>query len=134
MLVVLDTNVIISGFIKLRGNPADIVRMVLERKVSLCYNSAILSEYEGVAGRSKFASVLDQDTVRRFIDLLQKLGMPYTPLPSSIDLPDEDDRIFYDTAKETGAYLITGNSRHYPSEPFILNPADFIALIHKKRP
>jgi putative PIN family toxin of toxin-antitoxin system len=126
VLVVLDTNVVISAFIKSRGNPADILQMVLDRKISLCYNSIILSEYEGVAGRSKFASKIDQDKVRRFIDLLQKIGISHTPSPSFIELPDEDDRIFYDTAKETGAYLITGNTRHYPNEPLIVNPADFL--------
>ncbi|GHV85879.1 hypothetical protein AGMMS50230_14870 [Spirochaetia bacterium] len=133
MRVVLDTNVIISAFIKSRSNPADILQMVLERKLSLCFNPAILSEYEGVTGRPKFASIIDHDKVRRFIDLLQKIGISHTPSPSTGIMPDKDDRIFYDTAKETGAYLITGNTKHYPSEFFIINPADFLALINKRQ-
>jgi hypothetical protein len=47
-------------------------------------------------------------------------------------LPDEDDRPFYEVAKAANAYLITGNLKHFPQEPFILSPADFLALINQK--
>jgi len=43
-----------------------------------------------------------------------------------ISLPDESDRIFYDTACESKAILITGNKKHYPDEEFIMTPADFL--------
>jgi hypothetical protein len=43
-------------------------------------------------------------------------------------MPDEDDRVFYDTAKTAGAYLIPGNTKHFPQEPFILTPAQFLAM------
>ena len=41
-------------------------------------------------------------------------------------MPDETDRIFYDTAKASGAILITGNLKHFPSEPFIMKSAEFL--------
>ncbi|GMO66541.1 MAG: hypothetical protein Ta2A_14780 [Treponemataceae bacterium] len=41
-LVVLDTNVIVSAFITASGKPARILRMVLERRFDLCYNSIII--------------------------------------------------------------------------------------------
>jgi hypothetical protein len=41
-------------------------------------------------------------------------------------MPDESDRVFYDVAKTAGAYLITGNTKHFPQEPFILTPAEFV--------
>jgi predicted nucleic acid-binding protein len=43
-------------------------------------------------------------------------------------MPDEDDRVFYDAAKTADAYLITGNSKHYPKESFILTPSEFLKL------
>jgi predicted nucleic acid-binding protein len=43
-----------------------------------------------------------------------------------IDLPDEKDRIFYDTAKQRNAILITGNIKHFPEEDFIMSPKDFL--------
>jgi predicted nucleic acid-binding protein len=50
------------------------------------------------------------------------------PVPSTQPTKDEDDRIFYDTAKRAGAYLITGNTKHFPRESFILTPAKFLEL------
>jgi len=47
---------------------------------------------------------------------------------SDIPFNDETDRKFYDAAKGSGAYLITGNKRHYPIEPVIVTPADFLLL------
>jgi hypothetical protein len=43
-------------------------------------------------------------------------------------MPDEDDRVFYDSAKLAGAYLITGNAKHYPAQPFVVTPAEFFRL------
>jgi len=42
---------------------------------------------------------------------------------------DEDDRIFYDTAKSANAVLVTGNKKHYPDESFIMTPAEFLEHI-----
>jgi putative PIN family toxin of toxin-antitoxin system len=129
VLVVLDTNVVISAFINAQGTPSLILRLVLERKLQLCCNAAILAEYEAVAGRSKFASKIDQSQVRRLIDLLQKTSVFFTPIPSAIPLIDESDRVFYDTAKGSGAVLITGNTKHFPTEADIKSPAEFIAVL-----
>jgi hypothetical protein len=43
-------------------------------------------------------------------------------------MADESDRKFFDAAKTCGAVLITGNKKHYPPEPFILSPAEFLSL------
>ena len=32
----------------------------------------------------------------------------------------------YDTAKASGAILVTGNKKHYPEESIILSPAGFL--------
>ena len=49
-------------------------------------------------------------------------------------MPDEDDRKFYDVAKSSGAFLITGNIKHFPSESFIVTPADFLRIKWGQRP
>jgi putative PIN family toxin of toxin-antitoxin system len=126
--VVLDTNVVISALINAQGAPGYILKLVLENKLRLCYNTAILIEYEEVTGRSKFASKIDQSQARRLIDLLRKTGVSFTPVPSAAFFIDESDRIFYDTAKESGAVLITGNTKHFPKKPFVTNPADFMTV------
>jgi hypothetical protein len=43
-------------------------------------------------------------------------------------MPDETDRKFYDVAQSVNAWLITGNIRHYPPDPFVMLPAEFLRL------
>ena len=126
MRLVLDTNVVVSAFINPGGTPSQIVKMILGRRAELCYNSAILSEYESVMLRPKFSAKINSSTVHRFINLLKSIGISFDPSPSKIRLQDESDRIFYDTARESGSLLISGNIKHYPKKPFILLPADFL--------
>ena len=106
MRLVLDTNVIISAFINPNGKPSQIMKLVLERKAELCYNSAILSEYESVMRRRKFSDKIDSGNIRQFINLLSSIGISFDPLPSAIKLQDESDQIFYDTAKGSDSFLI----------------------------
>ena len=131
MRLVLDTNVVISAFINPDGKPSQILKFVLGHKAEICYNTIILSEYENVMKRPKFSNKIDPDNIHRFIYLIKTIGFSYTPLPSKIKLsrillPDESDRIFYDTARESGSILISGNAKHFPKEPFIMLPADFM--------
>ena len=82
--------------------------------------------------RPKFSKKLDAAKIRRFIDLLRNIGISFDPPPSTIKLQDESDRIFYDTAKGSASYLITGNIKHYPKESFILLPADFLRRFERE--
>jgi putative PIN family toxin of toxin-antitoxin system len=127
---VLDTNVIISAFINPHGNPSLILKLILQRKAELCYNSAILGEYESVALRPKFSDIINSNTICQFINLIKNIGFSFDPIPSNTKLLDESDRIFYDTAKESGSILITGNVKHYPRETFIVQPSEFLKLIY----
>ena len=126
MRIVLDTNVIVSAFINPNGNSSKIVKLILQKHSKLYINPAILNEYEEVMLRPKFSSKIDAGLVPRFIDLLKIIGVQFEPLPGKIKLPDESDRIFYDTAIQSGSFLISGNLKHYPKEPFIMLPADFL--------
>jgi len=123
---VLDTNVFVSGFLSAHGNPAQIINAFKERFFNLFYCKEILAEYRDVLYRAKLG--LNPNDVNTFLDEINKIGFPVIPNMSSIPFADEDDRVFYDTAKTAGAYLVTGNIKHYPAEQFILLPADFIKL------
>ncbi|HXL73081.1 MAG TPA: putative toxin-antitoxin system toxin component, PIN family, partial [bacterium] len=54
MIVVLDTNVLVSGLLSPYGPPGEIVRMVSSRALSLCFDARIISEYAEVLTRPKF--------------------------------------------------------------------------------
>jgi len=125
--VVLDTNIIISNAISDKGNPAKIMTLVSDKRLIICYNAEILSEYMEVLSRKRFNF---SPAKQKFpVDKIKELGLLIEPNVSDIELPDESDRIFYDTAKAAGAYLITGNLKHYPEEPHILLPAKFMEAI-----
>ena len=71
--------------------------------------------------------MIDDEVKIRTINLLKKVGLLIEPVASTIPLPDETDRIFYDTARMSGAILVTGNIRHYPNESNIMTPAEFLS-------
>ena len=68
----------------------------------------------------------------RAVNLIEKNGVCVQPEISDIPLPDESDRIFYDTAKAVNAYLVTGNLKHYPEESQIVTPARFVEIFGKQ--
>ena len=126
---VLDTNVLVSGLLTERGNPALIINAFKEKQFNLIYNNEILNEYRDVLYRDKLG--LPIGDINELLGHIKNTGIPIIPNISNISLTDEDDRIFYDTAKATCAYLVTGNTKHYPQERFIITPAKFIELIQQ---
>jgi predicted nucleic acid-binding protein len=67
--------------------------------------------------------------IENLLNLIHKEGIAVLTVPSAIPFVDESDRIFYDTAKAANAYLVTGNQKHFPCEPFIVNPSGFLQMI-----
>jgi len=94
------------------------------------YNDAIIGEYWRVLQRPKFG--FPPLRVSRLIDDIMRDGIPAEAKPASaIPLSDEDDRQFYDVAKATCAFLVTGNARHFPCESFVVSLAGFL-LMHQQ--
>ena len=129
MKLVLDTYVVVSAFINPNGKPSQVLKIALSRKAELFYNPAIICEYESVMLRPKFSKIVDPNYICRFINLLRNIGVSFNPIPGKVKLPDESDRFFYDTAKQSGSFLISGNIKHFPKEPFIRSPVDFLKLL-----
>ena len=125
--VVLDTNVLVSANLTSEGNPAKIVDLVSYSKLHLLYCPEILDEYKRVLAYEKLDIPVTAQS--KAIEGIRKLGELVEPTVSTIPLADETDRIFYDTAKESGAILVTGNTKHFPNESFIMTPADFLASL-----
>jgi len=92
--------------------------------LTLVYSEEILEEYADVLYRPKFNFPFEE--VVALIADIRLNGKEVWPIPSKIPISDEDDRCFYDVAKTAGAYLITGNAKHYPTEAFILSPTAFV--------
>jgi putative PIN family toxin of toxin-antitoxin system len=124
--VVLDTNILVSAFLTKKGNPAQILDMFTDRKIELYYCLAIIEEYKDVLLREKLGFM--RHKVYETIGVILQKGVLVEPQTSTMPLPDESDRIFYDAAKAAGAYLVTGNIKHYPKAAFIVTPAAFLQI------
>ncbi|GHV01426.1 hypothetical protein AGMMS49521_1640 [Campylobacterota bacterium] len=124
IIAVLDTNVLVSALLSPRGNPAKIYRLFLTEKLKVAYCAEIISEYKDVLSRSRLK--IPPDEAAKVIADIEEHGEQVEPLLSTREMVDEDDRVFYDTAKSAKAYLIAGNKKHFPDEPFILTPTEFL--------
>ena len=124
--VVIDTNVFISSRLTNTGNPATVMRLIVERDIELYFSRAILNEYKRVLAYERFKfNPIHQLTA---LDDVKNIGIFIEPSQSDIPMLDESDRKFYDAAKAVNAYLVTGNLKHYPEEPHIVSPARFVEL------
>jgi putative PIN family toxin of toxin-antitoxin system len=131
MRVVLDTNVLVSALHSADAVPAQIVQSISSGIITPCFCEDILVEYLTVLNRPKL-----KFSLLRTVELINKIkqfGLYVSDFEkSSFPLPDEDDRVFYDTAKTCGAILITGNAKHFPQEPSIITPREFFNVYLNK--
>lgn len=131
-LIVLDTNVIMSAGIKPKGFPAWIIRNVIqEANIQIAVSPSIVAEYRRVSRYSKFAQY---DFPPAWLEFLIEGALRFPDGPSwPHPLPDPDDACFLSLAKTTGAWLITGNLRHYPAESrggvILRTPAEYVAML-----
>ena len=96
-------------------------------------NKEIVSEYKTVLMREKFH--LTTEIVNDLIKTLEYYGEYIEPERLNIELPDPKDIIFYEVVmekqKKNITYLVTGNLKHFPSEPFIVSPRQLINIINE---
>jgi putative PIN family toxin of toxin-antitoxin system len=129
-LVVLDTNVIVSAGINARGAPAAIVMDgVLEGRVQVVTSPAVAGEYVEVMRRAKFLSYRFPPPWLEFL-IDESLALPEPP-PWPLACPDPGDAPFLALAASAGAWLVTGNLKHFPKasrgEVTVVSPADYLA-------
>jgi len=124
---VIDTNVLVSGLITAHGYSAKIVNAFKDNQFNLFYCSDILIEYHDVLHRNRLG--FNSKDVDDLLDVISLNGISVAIDASDISLPDEDDRCFYDIARNTEAYLVTGNLKHYPDNSWIITPAEFVELL-----
>ena len=134
MIIVLDTNVLISGLLTPFGSSGEIVRMVTSGKLTLEYDSRILIEYQEILNRPKFQ--FDKDLIDLIIDYIKKNGQAISSAPLAKPLPDPDDAPFLEVAIEgKSEILVTGNKVHYPVKfregIKVMSPTEFIKFYQK---
>ena len=127
MNVVLDTNILVSALWTEGGNPHKILDMAGRNEIKICYDYRIIAEYQEVLKRPKF--LFSARDINGVLNRIKAKGFCTVARQCAHSFTDETDRAFYEVAVTCDAYLITGNCKHFPNEPFILSPAQFLALM-----
>lgn len=137
MLVVLDTNVVISAFLSPRGTPAQVLRRWEAETFEIATSPTLRAElsrtleYPRVKKNIKASDEEMQDTLRRLA------MVPLNREPTSqIDIVkrDKDDNRVLECAVDAGAqYIVTGDEDLLELQEYegiqILSPAEFIRLL-----
>jgi putative PIN family toxin of toxin-antitoxin system len=113
MLIVLDTNVLISGLLNPHGPQGRILDMLLDGRLHLLYDDRILAEYRDVLARPKLE--ISEDLANAVIRYLRLSGNHVTASPLPVKtVSDPDDLPFVEvTISGEAEFLVTGNQRHY---------------------
>jgi putative PIN family toxin of toxin-antitoxin system len=142
MIVVLDTNVIVSAVLSPRGTPSRILELGQARAFTLTLSEALLSEYEEV--------LLSADMLDRYhlvpdeiVDLLSSFVQLANIVKAEENLEvierDPDDNRVLECAVAGGAdYIVSGDKHLLDLGEYegirILSPADFLRVLEQGRP
>ena len=129
MIIVANTNVIVSALIKPFSDSAQILNMVLSGKVRLAYDTRIITEYVEVLKRDKFG--FDFDHINSIMIQIKEEGVPISSLPVDENLPDKYDLPFIEAALSGAAdFIVTGNKKHFPKPEYrkirVVSPSEFL--------
>ena len=130
LMVVLDTNVLVSGLLSQKSWPAKILDLVLSDHIQVAFDDRILGEYEEVLSRPEFR--IHPPRMLAVIDHIELTGKLVEPEPLSPEgYTDPDDILFAEVFITSNAdALLTGNLRHYKpllkQNALVLSPADFM--------
>jgi putative PIN family toxin of toxin-antitoxin system len=114
MRAVLDTNVLVSGLLKPRGNERLVLALALKRKFVALVSEPIWAEYEAVLQRPELK--LQPAEVDQTLAELRRVADLISPTRAVTASPDESDNRFLECAVAGRAdYLVTGNKRHFPA-------------------
>ena len=133
---VIDTNVLVSSMLAKRVDSPTrrVVNAVASGEIVPLYSDEVLEEYEEVLRRPKFP--FREENVLRTIDVIREFGIAVDPSPTGEILPDMDDLVFYEIVmkkRDDDAYLVTGDTRHFPKRSYIVTPAEMMEIIDAYR-
>lgn len=128
---VINTNVLVSAMLKWDSTPGNIMELVFAGMIVPLLNEHIVKEYREVLSRAKFH--LTREIIHDVLAEIKRFGVYVDAQELDIELTDPKDRVFYEVVMEKrkteDAYLVTGNIRHFPSEPYIVTPRQMLDII-----
>ena len=130
---VFDTNVLVSALLSRNTQSPTVLLLdlVINKTIIPLYNEEILREYNDVLSRTRFA--FPPTRVNSILAVFRN-GIAVDRSQVDWDFPDKDDVVFYEVAMSIDeAYLITGNTRHFPSVRKVVTPAEMLQIILEKQ-
>ena len=131
---VLDTNVIVSALLSSKADAATV--QVLQKLFSDSFypviSKEIMAEYTEVLHRAKFH--FSPAIVDDLLFAIEEKAEYVIPASTGAILPDMKDLPFYEVVMEKradDAYLVTGNQKHCPAEPFIITAREFLEILEQ---
>lgn len=128
---VIDTNVLVSAFLKSTSVPHIVVDYVFAGDIVPLYNEEILAEYKDVLNRPKFH--FPKEAVELTVNKIKEIGIHFDSIAVNENLPDQKDVVFYavtmNARNEKDAYLVTGNIKHFPEKPFVVTPRQMLDIV-----
>ncbi len=140
--IVIDTNILVSAILTPKGNPAKILKLVLEGKLNLIISPAILGETQRVLLYPRLVKLMQKNKITKkevynFLGKMSKIAV-ITPGKLEIDaiLDDPTDNKILTCALEGEAdYIISGD--HHLTDLKILqgirivDPADINDILER---
>lgn len=133
MLIVLDTNVLVSSMLKHNSKPALILNAILEGKIQIAIDERIFNEYTSVLHRPKLNIPADKaDAILHFIAFSALWVQSQQPVEFQRELVNDPGDIPFAevTICSHAAVLVTGNMKHFSflgnSRCKVLLPDEFL--------
>lgn len=129
---VIDTNVLVSALLSSKDDTAtvQVLAKVISGEIIPVYSNVMTREYREVLSRKKFG--FSGEMIEYLLSAVEKYGILVDPSPSGITFPDMKDVPFYEVVPEKradDAYLVTGNIKHFPKEPYIVTPRELLDIL-----
>ncbi|MBQ7677435.1 MAG: putative toxin-antitoxin system toxin component, PIN family [Lachnospiraceae bacterium] len=128
---VIDTDVLVSAMLKWTSVPGNIIEFAFTGTITPVLSDVIVAEYREVLMRDKFH--LTKEIVDDVIQALKEQGVFIEADNMDYELPDSKDVVFYaivmEKRKDSDAYLVTGNKKHFPQDPFVVTPREMMDII-----
>lgn len=130
MIAVLNTNILVSGFINPNGPPGRIVDLLRAGILCLAVDDRILAEYTDVLRRPQLTGYFAISDIGHILEYLSGNSEHILSTKQIFGLPDPDDAPFLEVAIAASVPLVTGNIKHFPlscrQDCEVILPADFL--------
>jgi putative PIN family toxin of toxin-antitoxin system len=127
---VIDTNVLVSAYLTKNqdSSTAKVWSAVLNGDITPMYNEEIIEEYTDVLNRKKFN--IPEQLINDALNHILENGVIGERILSDDFFPDPKDIVFYEVAQsKDDAYLVTGNTKHFPKNPIVVTPAEMLDIL-----